>query len=122
MMQERLKKLVIGVASLAALALGGSAGAGAAVGSSGSSSTMARLQASSNGGPAASLSSSRTPGAVAHESAAKTVAEDAVSKASGLPLTKARGGSAGAMHHVRDGWIRDLHLTATNNVADTTRV
>jgi hypothetical protein len=122
MMQKRLKQLVIGGAILAALALGSSASAGAATGSSGSSSTMATLQASSNGGPPASLTSTRTPGAVAHENAEKTITGDAASKASAVPLTKVRGGSAGAMHHVRDGWIRDLYLTATSNTSDTTRV
>jgi hypothetical protein len=43
-------------------------------------------------------------------------------KASAVPLTHVRGGSAGAMHHVRDGWIRDLYLTATSNTSDTTKV
>jgi Spy/CpxP family protein refolding chaperone len=27
------------------------------------------------------------------------------------PLTIGRGGSVGAMHHVRDSWIHDLYLT-----------
>jgi hypothetical protein len=90
MTQKRLKELVIGGAVLAAFALGSSASAGAAIGRSGSSSTTATPQASSNGGPPASLTSTRT---------------------------RVRGGSAGAMHHVRDGWIHDLYLTAGSEKA-----
>jgi hypothetical protein len=122
MMQKRLKRLVIGGAVLAALALGGSASAGAATASSGSSSTTDALQASSNGGTPASLTSTRTPGAVAHENAEKTITRDAASKASAVPLTRVPGGSAGAMHHVRDRWIRDLYLTSTSKTSDTTSI
>jgi hypothetical protein len=85
MTQKRLKQLVIGGAVLAALALGSSASAGAATGSSGSTSTIATYQTGSNGGPPASLIYVRT---------------------------RVRGGSVGAMHHVRDGWIHDLYLTS----------
>jgi hypothetical protein len=122
MTQKRLKQLVIGGAALAALALGSSASAGAAAAASGSASTTATPQASSNGVPPASLTSTLTPGPAAHESAEKTITGYAASKASAVPLTRVRGGSAGAMHHVRDGWIRDLYLTATSNTSDTTRV
>jgi hypothetical protein len=111
MMHKGLKQLTIGGAILAALVLGSAASAGAATGGSGSSSTMATLQASSNGGPPASLTSTRTPGAVAHENAKKPITGDAASKVSAAPLTVGRGGSVGAMHHVRDSWIRDLYLT-----------
>jgi hypothetical protein len=100
----------IGGAVLAALALGGSASTAAATGSSGSSSTTATLQASSGGGLPI-LSSTRAPGTAAHESPETTVTGDATAKASAAPLTMGRGGSVGAMHHTRDGWIRDLYLT-----------
>jgi hypothetical protein len=46
----------------------------------------------------------------------------AASNASAVQLTQVRGGSTDAMHHVRDGWIRDLYLTATNDTSDTRRV
>ena len=85
MVWKRLKQLVIGGVVLAALALDSSASAGAATDSSGSSLTVAAVQASSNGGPPA-LSATRAP-------------------------RTARGGSAGAIHRVRDGWIRDPYLT-----------
>ena len=95
MTQKRLKQLVIGGAVLAALALGSSASAGAATDSSGSSSTMATLQASSNAGPPASPTFTRT---------------------------RVRGGSTGAMHHVRDSWIHDLYLTDPQQYVRPTRV
>jgi hypothetical protein len=84
MTRKRIKHLVIGGAALAALALGSSASAGAATDSSSSSPTIATVQASSNAGPPAYLTSTRT---------------------------RVRGGSVGALHHVRDGWIHDLYLT-----------
>jgi hypothetical protein len=110
MMRKRLKQLVIGGAALAALALDGSASVGAATGSSGSSSPTATLQASGGGEPPA-LTSTRAPGTTAHENAETTVTADAAAKVSAAPLTRVRGGSVGAMYHVRDGWIRDLYLT-----------
>jgi hypothetical protein len=84
MRKKRIKHLVIAGAALTALALGSSASAGAATDSSSSSPTIATVQASSNAGPPAYLTSTRT---------------------------RVRGGSVGAMHHVRDGWIHDLYLT-----------
>jgi hypothetical protein len=110
MMQKRLKQLVIGGAILAALALGGSASAGAATDGSGSSSTMATLHASS-GGASPVLTSTGTPGTTAHRNAEATITADDAAKASAAPLTRVRGGSVGAMHHVRDRWIHDLYLT-----------
>jgi len=93
MTQKRLKRFAIGGAVLAALALGGSASAGAA-----------------------------TPSVAARANAAETVTGYVPSKASAAPLTRVRGGSAGALHHVRDGWIRELHLAATSATSDATRV
>ena len=109
-MSRRLKQLVIGGAVLATLALGSSASAGAATGNNGSSSTMVTLQGSSSGGPRASLTSTHARGAATDESTEKT-AGDAAAKVTTAPLTSGRGGSAGAMNHVRDRWIHDLYLT-----------
>jgi hypothetical protein len=97
MIQKRLKRLVIGGAIVPAIALGSSADAVTATARSGSSSAIATAKASGSGGPPASITPTHAPGAV-------------------------RGGSAGAMHHVRDGWIRDLHLTATSGTPGTTTV
>ncbi|HSZ04830.1 MAG TPA: hypothetical protein VK778_06470 [Solirubrobacteraceae bacterium] len=82
MMLKRLKQLVIGSAVLpAALAVGSSASAEAATVNS--------------SGP------SSTP----------TTLQEGSAKASAVGLAAGRGGSAGAMSHVRDSWIHDLHLT-----------
>jgi hypothetical protein len=112
MMLKRRKQLMIGGAVLAALAVGSSASAGAATGSSsGSSSTLATLQGSSSGAPRASFTATHAPGTAAHENTAKTVTGDAADRAIAAPLASGRGGSAGAMNHVRDSWIQDLYLT-----------
>ena len=60
---KRLKQLVIGVAALAALALGSSAVTGAAAGSTGSSSTTTTLQASAS---APANAGGGTTGAISH--------------------------------------------------------
>jgi hypothetical protein len=77
----------------------------------GSSSTTATLQGSSSGQPGASFKAIHAPATAAHENIEKTVTGDAATKATTAPLPGGRGGSAGAMHHVRDGWIHDLYLT-----------
>jgi len=111
MMQKRLKQLAIGGAVLAAVAQGGSASAGAATGSSnGSSAPTASLQTSS-GGASPVLPSTRTPGTAAHKNAETMITADDAAKASAAPLTRVRGRSVNAMHHVRDSWIYDLYLT-----------
>jgi hypothetical protein len=115
MMLKRLKQLVIGGAALAALALGSSASAGAATRSSGSSSTMAIPQGSSSGAPRASFVATHARGPTAHKASNNTVTADAEAKASAAPLARGRGGSTGAMHHVRDSWIHDLYLTPTDH-------
>jgi hypothetical protein len=111
MMLTRLKQLVIGGAVLGALAVGSSASAGAATGSSGLSSTLATPQGSSGRRPGPSFTSTHAPGTAAHEDTEKTVTGDAAAKAIAAPLARGRGGSAGAMSHVRDSWIHDLYLT-----------
>jgi hypothetical protein len=110
MMRKRLKRLAIGGAVLAAIALGASASAGAATaGSSGTSSAMASLQVS-RGGASSVLTPILAPGRAAHKNA-ETISADGAAKASAAPLTRVRGGSVQAMHHVRDSWIHDLYLT-----------
>jgi hypothetical protein len=90
MMKQRLKQLAVGGAILAALALGGSASAGATTDSGGSSPATAAPHPNSGGGLPA-RASTRAPSAA--------------------PLTTSRRGSVGALHHVRDSWIRDLYVT-----------
>jgi hypothetical protein len=111
MMLKRLKQLVIGGAVLAALFLGSSSIAGAATGSGGASSATVIPQGSISEGPRPGFTSACAPGTAAHDRTEKTVPRDATAKASVAPLATARGGSAGAMHHVRDSWIHDLYLT-----------
>jgi hypothetical protein len=113
MMLKRLKRIVIGGAVLAGLALGSSSSAGAATGrSGGSSSTMTTLQGRSGSeGPSASFTTTHSPGTAAHENTEQTVTGDAAAKATAAPPASGRVGSAGAMNHVRDRWIRDLYLT-----------
>jgi hypothetical protein len=85
MMLKRLKQLVIGGATLAALALGSSATAGAAAGTSGSPSASTTLQ--------------------------EAVTADPGAKANAAPLASVGVGWVGAVNHVRDRWIHDLYLT-----------
>ena len=92
MRQKRLQHLVVGGALLAALAPGGSPGAGAATDSSGSSSTATSPQ-TSNGRRLPARGSPRAPGEAADGTADPTVA------------------GAGALHHVRDGWTPGQYLT-----------
>ena len=62
---------------------------------------------------ALTLGSSAVAGAATAPSGSASTATGAIAsaKASAAPPTSARGGSAGAMNHVRDGWIHDLYLT-----------
>jgi hypothetical protein len=54
---------------------------------------------------ALAVGSSATAGAATGSSG------DAAATASAAPLASGRGGSVGAMNHVRDRWIHDLYLT-----------
>jgi hypothetical protein len=112
MISKRLKELVLGSAALAALACGGSASAAAATSTgSSSSATIATPQKSSDGGPRPGFSSTHASETATHVSAATTVTADAGAKISAAPPASVRGGSVGAMNHVRDSWIHDLYLT-----------
>ncbi|HME01701.1 MAG TPA: hypothetical protein VKG38_01550 [Solirubrobacteraceae bacterium] len=82
---KRLKQLVIGGPVLVALALGGSASAGAAT--------------------------AHAPRPSAHDITEKTLTADPAAKASAAPLVSGRGRPADAMSHIRDSWIHDLYLT-----------
>ena len=69
---------------------------------------------------ALALGSSASAGAaVGRSGSSSTTATPQASSNGGPPasLTRVRGGSAGAMHHVRDGWIHDLYLTAGSEKA-----
>lgn len=82
MVLKQLKRLVIGGAALVALAVGGSASARAATGTSGSSSAAAMPQ--------------------------EALAADGAARAGAASV---RGGSVGALNHVRDSWVHELYLT-----------
>jgi hypothetical protein len=72
---------------------------------------------------ALALGSSASAGAARGSSGSSSTTATPQASSSGGPsasLTRVRGGSVGAMHHVRDGWIHDLYLTATSNTSDTT--
>ncbi len=62
---------------------------------------------------ALALGSSAAAGAATAPSGSASTATGSVAsaRASTAPNTSVRGGSAGAMNHVRDGWIHDLYLT-----------
>jgi hypothetical protein len=110
MMLKRLKQLLIGGVVLAVLTLGSSAVTGAATASSGLPSTLATPQGSSDEVPDLSLTATHAPG-TATENTEKTITGAAAANASAAPLARGRGGSVGAMNHVRDSWIHDLYLT-----------
>jgi hypothetical protein len=96
-MFKRLKQLLIGGTALAALALGGSAIAGAAAGSGGASSTTATTPSSTGGGPPPGFSSADAPGTAVHENAEKSVTGEAAAKARAAALASVGGGTAGAV-------------------------
>ena len=50
-------------------------------------------------------------GSSASAGAATGSGNSSLAKASAAPLASVRGGSGGAMNHVRYGWIRDPYLT-----------
>ena len=62
---------------------------------------------------ALALGSSPSAGAATENSGSSsaTASGAPAAKVSAAPLTADRGGSVGAMHHVRDSWIHDLYLT-----------
>jgi hypothetical protein len=95
-MLKRLKQLILGAMALAALALGGSALAGAATGSS-TSSTTTTPPDSSGGGPPPGFTAADAPGTATHENAEKTVSGEDAAKAKAAALASVGGGTAGAV-------------------------
>lgn len=93
-MLKRMKQLILGAMALAALALGGSALAGAATGSSTSTTTPST---SPDAGPPPGFTTTDAPGMAAHENAEKTVTGEAADKAKAAALASVGGGTAGAV-------------------------
>lgn len=91
-MLHSVKKLVAGLAALAALGLGGAAIAGAAT-SSGTSTTTTTQPATAPRGPAAFPAH----GTAAHENAEKAVTGDAATKAQAAAVKSVGSGTAGAV-------------------------
>jgi hypothetical protein len=96
-MRKSLKQILIGIAALAALALGGSALAGAA-GTSSSSSTTTQPNGPGTGGPPPGFTSANAPGTAAHENAEKAVTGEDAQKAQAAAVAGVGSGStAGAV-------------------------
>jgi hypothetical protein len=122
-MSKSLQKLLAALAACAALAVGGSAIAGAATSSSGT--TTATAPSSSSGTPAMSFPAH---GTAAHEDAEKPVTGSAASKAQAAAVKYVGGGTAGAVttdysgsgYEVTvtksDGSTVELHLDSSFNV------
>jgi hypothetical protein len=97
-MLKKAKNLGLGAMALAALALGGSALAGAATGNSGSSSSTTGSTTSSNGGgPPPGFTAADAPGTAAHENAEKVITGDAAVKAKAAAVASVGGGTAGTV-------------------------
>ena len=95
-MFKTTKKVLAGVAALAALALGGAALAGAASSSSTPSSSPPSTSGSS-ARPPGSPAGMPAPGAAAHEDAEKPVTGDAAAKAQAAAVKSVGSGTAGAV-------------------------
>jgi hypothetical protein len=110
-MFRTITKVLAGVGALAALALGGSALAGAAT----SSSSSATPQSSSTARPPANFPAH---GTAAHEDAEKAVTGDAAAKAQAAAVKSVGGGTAGAV--TTDFTGNGFEVTVTK--ADGTKV
>jgi hypothetical protein len=120
-MFRSITKVLAGVGALAALALGGSAIAGAATSSSGSTTP----QSSSTAPPRANFPAH---GTAAHENAEKAVTGDAAAKAQAAAVKSVGGGTAGAVTSdftgngfevtvtKTDGTKVEVHLDSSYNV------
>jgi len=95
-MPKPLKQVLIGIAALAALALGGSAIATATTGSSSAGSSTTPSTTTAQGGPpgAPGFTPANAPGTAAHESAEKTITGEAAEKARAAALASTGGGKA----------------------------
>jgi hypothetical protein len=120
-MFRSITKVLAGVGALAALALGGSAIAGAATSSSGSTTP----QSASTAPPRANFPAH---GTAAHENAEKAVTGDAAAKAQAAAVKSVGGGTAGAVTSdftgngfevtvtKTDGTKVEVHLDSSYNV------
>jgi hypothetical protein len=108
-MFNSMKKVLAGIAALAALALGGAALAGAASsGTSTSTSTpsTAGTPGTSSSRPAPPASGMPAPGTAAHENAETPVTGEKAAKAQAAAVKAVGGGTAGAVttDHTKDGY------------------
>ena len=122
-----IKKVVVGVAALAALALGGSAIAGAAT-STTTATTTSTSAPSSTGAPTALRFSGPAHGTAAHEDAEKAVTGAAAAKAQAAAVKSVGSGTAGAVTSdftgngyettvtKSDGTKVEVHLDSSFNV------
>jgi hypothetical protein len=90
-MRQRMQKILLGVAAIAALALGGSALAGAAT----SPGTSAATTQSTQGRQAPPRFNGPAHGTAAHENAEKAVTGDAAAKAQAAAVKSVGSGTAG---------------------------
>ncbi len=90
-MSRRFTKVLAGVAALAAVALGGSALAGAATSSNPSTGTTTQQNGQGHG------ATMPAPGSAAHENAEKAVTGAAAAKARAAAVKSVGGGTAGAV-------------------------
>lgn len=103
------KKVLAGVAALGALALGGSAIAGAAT----SSSTSTTTTQSQSGGQPPPAFNGPAHGTAAHENAEKAVSGDSATKAQAAAVKSVGGGTAGAV--TTDFTQRGYEVTVTKS-------
>jgi hypothetical protein len=93
-MLKRFKKVLIGVAALAALAAGGSALAGAATSRTTTTTTTTQSGSATQAPPASNFPAH---GTAAHEDAEKAVTGDAAAKAQAAAVKSVGSGTAGAV-------------------------
>jgi nicotinic acid phosphoribosyltransferase len=95
-MFRSIKKVVIGLAALTALALGGSAIAGATTSSTSSTASTTTTQPPPGGQPPAGFRGP-APGTAAHEDAEKPVTGESAAKAQAAAVKSVGGGTAGSV-------------------------
>jgi len=103
---SRITKVFAGLAALAALALGGSALAGAATSSNPSTGTTTQ--------PGNGAATMPAPGSAAHENAEKAVTGDAAAKARAAAVKSVGGGTAGAVTTDFGGQGYEVTVTKTD--------
>lgn len=111
MSPKSVQKVLIGIAALAALALGGSALAGAAT-STTPNTTFSTTRAAAPDGPR--FMPGNAPGTAAHETSEKAVTGEAAEKAKAAAIASAGGGTADAVtsNYTGDGY--EVTVTKTD--------